>query len=170
MRANDQRSAASAFDDVQTMPPCRPTNAFKLAAELMYVTGVMSSVSITSPSWSQASSIWSIAGHVGHRAAGRQVGQDDGHALAAALGQLLGAVGQDVGRLGHEVDAAEHDGAAVAAVGRVLAEAVAVAAEIGQGDHFVLLIVMAQDQQLAAQAACGRLECAPSAPSFASDL
>ena len=38
-------------------------------------------------------------GHVGHRTAGVQVGEDD---------PLVGA-GEDVGRLGHEVDAAEHD-------------------------------------------------------------
>ena len=42
VRANDQSSAALALLDVQTMPPCRPTNALRLAAELMYVTGVMS--------------------------------------------------------------------------------------------------------------------------------
>ena len=108
-------------------------------------------MSITSPSWSQASSIWWIAGHVGHRAAGGQVGQDHADALAAALGELLGAVGEDVGRLGHEVDAAERDVAAVAALGRHLAELIAVAGEVGEGDHFVLLIVVAEDQQLRPQ-------------------
>ena len=38
-------------------------------------------------------------GHVGHRAAGGQVGQD----------HLLVRRGEDVGGLGHEVDAAEDD-------------------------------------------------------------
>ena len=38
-------------------------------------------------------------GHVGHRAAGVQVGED----------HLLVVAGEDVGRLGHEVHAAEHD-------------------------------------------------------------
>ena len=38
-------------------------------------------------------------GHVGHRAAGVQVGQDD----------LLVVAGEHVGGLGHEVHAAEHD-------------------------------------------------------------
>ena len=37
--------------------------------------------------------------HVGHRAAGRQVGQDDGLAVG----------GEDVGALGHEMHAAEDD-------------------------------------------------------------
>ena len=38
-------------------------------------------------------------GHVGHRAAGVEVGED----------HLLVVAGEDVGRLGHEVHAAEHD-------------------------------------------------------------
>ena len=38
-------------------------------------------------------------GHVGHRAAGVQVGED----------HLLVVAGEDVGRLGHEVHAAEDD-------------------------------------------------------------
>ena len=46
-------------------------------------------------------------GHVGHRAAGVEVGQD----------HLLVGAGQDVGRLGHEVDAAEHHVLGVAVVG-----------------------------------------------------
>ena len=97
-------------------------------------------------------------GHVGHRAAGRQVGQDDGHALAAARGQLLRPVGQDVGRLGHEVDAAEGDRPALL-VGRGQgAELIAVAAQVRQGDHFVLLVVMAEDQQLAAQGGADLLD------------
>ena len=145
------------------MPPCRPQNAFRLAAELMYVTGVMSAVSITSPSLVPGGFDLVDGGHVGHRAAGGHVGQHDGHALAAALGQLLGPIGQDVGRLGHEVHAAEDDAAAIAAVGGHLAELIAVAAQVGEGDHLVLLIVMAQNQQLRAQAACGRLGCAPTA-------
>ena len=48
-------------------------------------------------------------GHVGHRAAGGQIGQHDGDAFAAAFGELLWPVRQDVGRLGHEVHAAEYD-------------------------------------------------------------
>ena len=65
-----------------------------------------------------------------------------------ALGQPLRPVGQDVGRFGHEMDAAEGDRPAVGAVGRHLAELIAVALQIGKRDHFVLLIMMAEDQQL----------------------
>jgi len=57
-------------------------------------------------------------GHVGHRAAGGDVGEHDRHPPAAAGRNLLGPVGQDVGRLGHEVDAAEGDRLAVSPVGR----------------------------------------------------
>ena len=46
-------------------------------------------------------------GHVGHGAAGVEVGEDD----------LLVGAGEDVGRLGHEVHAAEDDVVGVAAVG-----------------------------------------------------
>ena len=56
--------------------------------------------------------------HVGHRAAGGQVGQDHRDPLAAAIGQLFRAIGQDVGRLGHEMDAAEGDIAALLVGGR----------------------------------------------------
>ena len=44
-------------------------------------------------------------GHVGHGAAGGEVGEDDG---------LVGT-GEDVGGFGHEVDAAEDDGFGVGA-------------------------------------------------------
>ena len=86
-------------------------------------------------------------GHVGHRAAGLQVGQDDGHALAAAALDLLGAIGEDVGRFGHEVYAAEGDRPALFFGRGQGAELIAVAAEVGQGDHFVLLVMMPQDQE-----------------------
>jgi hypothetical protein len=34
-RANAQSNTRGAFDDVQTIPPFRPQNAFRLAAEFM---------------------------------------------------------------------------------------------------------------------------------------
>ena len=86
-------------------------------------------------------------GHVGHRAARLQVGQDDRHALAAAALDLLGAIGEDVGRFGHEVYAAEGDRPAFFFGRGQGAELIAVAAEVGQGDHFVLLVMMPQDQE-----------------------
>ena len=86
-------------------------------------------------------------GHVGQRAAGGQVGQNHRHPPPAALGKPLGPIGQDVGRFGHEVDAAEGDGPALFVFGRQIGQLVAVAAQIGQGDHVVLLIMVAEDQQ-----------------------
>ena len=81
--------------------------------------------------------------HVGHRAAGGQIGQDHRDALAAAERHLFRAIGQNVGRLGHEMDAAEGDIAAFLVAGRQRAKLIAVAAEVRQGDDFILLIMMA---------------------------
>ena len=89
--------------------------------------------------------------HVGHRTAGRHVGQDDRHFLPAAFGELLRAIGQDVGRLGHEVDSTEHDRSALAAVRGHLAELQTVAAQITAANDFVLLVVMPENQQSAAE-------------------
>ncbi len=73
-------------------------------------------------------------------------------------GQPGRLIGQDVGRFGHEVDAAKGDRPAVAAFGRHLAELVTVAPQVGHGDHFVLLVVMAQDQQPRAQIGAHRVD------------
>src|SRR5262249_7580411 len=80
--------------------------------------------------------------HVGHRAAGGHIREHHWDTLTTALGELFGAVGQDVGRFGHEVHAAEHDVTASAALGGILAEPVTVPTKVGEGDHFVLLIVV----------------------------
>ena len=50
-----------AFDDVQTAPPCSPTNAFRSAAEFMYVTGTTRSMSVITKicSISLSDSAWS---------------------------------------------------------------------------------------------------------------
>ena len=129
------------------MPPCRPQNAFRLAAELTYVIGVTSSVSITSPSSSQQSSTWSIAAMSAIEQPAAMSGRTTVTRWPPRSASFAGPVGQDVGRFGHEVDAAEGDRPAVAAFGRHLAELVAVAAQVGQGDHFVLLIMVPEDQQ-----------------------
>ena len=76
----------------------------------------------------------------------QHLGRNTALGLGITLGQLLGAIGEDVGRLGHEVHTAKYDVAAIAAVGCVLAQAVAIAAKVGQGDHFILLVMVAQDQ------------------------
>ena len=55
--------------------------------------------------------------------------------------------GEDVGALGHEVDAAEEDELGVAAAGGLLRELEGVAAEVGELDHLVALVVVAEDDQ-----------------------
>ena len=45
------------------------------------------------------------------------------------------------------MDAAEDDRPALPVAGRQFGQPVAVAAEVGQGDHLVLLVVVAEDQQ-----------------------
>src|SRR5258708_6318460 len=49
---------ALAFDEVQTVPPCRPVKALMSAEEFMYVTGTTSSARPKSSSVSQHSSTW----------------------------------------------------------------------------------------------------------------
>ena len=146
-RSKAQSSTARALADVQTMPPCRPQNAFRSAAELTYVIGIRSAVSITSPSCSQQSSTCSMSAMSASEQPAAMVGQDHRHALAVAAGQPLRPIGQDVGRLGHEMDAAKGDRPALLVRRGQLGQLVAVAAEVRQGDHLVLLIVMAEDQQ-----------------------
>ena len=90
-------------------------------------------------------------GHVGHRASGGHIRQDDGHALTPALFELLGSIGQDVCRLGHEVHTAENDVAAIGAIGSELAQLVRVARQVRMLDNFVLLVVVPQDEQAFAE-------------------
>ena len=76
-------------------------------------------------------------GHVGHRAAGGEVGED----------HLLVRRAEDVGALGHEVHAAEDDVVGVRARGALPREAERVADEVGELDHLVALVVVAEDEQ-----------------------
>ncbi len=86
-------------------------------------------------------------GHVGHRAAGRQVGQD----------HLLVVAGEDVGRLGHEVDAAEDDELGLGP-GRCLAgELERVAGDVGELDDLVALVVVAEHERALAERGAGAL-------------
>ena len=84
-------------------------------------------------------------GHVGHRAAGGEIGQDD----------FLVRRAQDVGALGHEVDAAEDDELRLAARGDGARELQRVADEVGELDHFVALIVVAEDHEPIAERPLG---------------
>ena len=86
------------------------------------------------------------AGHVGHRAAGREVGKD----------HLLRRRGQDVGRLGHEVHAAEDDELGVRAAGGVAGELEGVAGDVGELDDLVALVVVAEDEDPLAKGRLGR--------------
>ena len=80
-------------------------------------------------------------GHVGHRAAGGEVGQHDG---------LIGPC-EDVGALGHEVHPAEQDEVGLGPVGGLARQLEGVAADVGEADHVVALVVVAEDQQALAE-------------------
>ena len=84
-------------------------------------------------------------GHVGHRAAGREVGQD----------HLLVVGGQDVGALGHEVHAAEDDELRLGVRGGLLGELERVAGDVGELDDLVALVVVAEDVGARARAPRG---------------
>ena len=83
-------------------------------------------------------------GHVGHGAAGVEVGEDDGLVVA----------GEHVGRFGHEVDAAEDDEFG-RRVGRQPGQSVGVAAGVGPPHDLVPLVVVAEDEQPFAELGLG---------------
>ena len=87
-------------------------------------------------------------GHVGHGAAGVEVGED----------HLLVVGGQDVGRLGHEMDAAEHDVVGVAVVGGQAGQPEGVASGVGPAHDLVALVVVAEDQEAGAEGGLGRAD------------
>ena len=72
-------------------------------------------------------------GHIGHGTAGVEVGQN----------HLLAVVAQHVGALGHKMYAAEDDELG-RGFGGDFGELVAVAGGVCEADHFVALVVMAQ--------------------------
>ena len=86
-------------------------------------------------------------GHVGHGATGTEVGENDAHGFG----------GEDVGGLGHEMDAAKYDIFGTDLIGGFAGELEAVAGEVGEIDDGVLLVVMAEDDELAAQCLAGGL-------------
>ena len=101
------------------------------------MTGIRSSVSITSPRSAQAASTASRS------------------AMSAMLhpAERSGSIdvdlrpSQDVGRLGHEVNAAEDDPPALLALRRQLSKLQAVSTIVRERNDFVLLVMMAQDDQ-----------------------
>ena len=82
--------------------------------------------------------------HIGHGAAGVEVGQDD----------LLAVVAEDVRALGHEVHAAENNVLGVG-FGGDAGELVAVAGGVGKADHLVALVVVAEQEGGRAQLGAG---------------
>ena len=80
-------------------------------------------------------------GHIGHRATGREVGQN--HFLMRSR--------KHVGAFSHEVHATENDELRFGMFGDLAGEAERIAGVVGKLDHFVPLIVMAEDDQAAAQ-------------------
>ena len=79
--------------------------------------------------------------HVGHRAAGREVRQDD----------LLVRRRKHVGALGHEMHAAEHDELGFRMRGGLARQAERIAGVVGEPDHLVALVVMTENHQPAAE-------------------
>ena len=130
----------------------------------MYVTGVMSSVSITSPSSSQASSTWSIAAMSAIEQPAARSGRTTGTRSPPRSASFSGRLARMSAVSAMKWTPQKAIAPAIAALGRHLAEVVAVAAQVGERDHFVLLIVMPQDQQLAARARRGPPGSATSAP------
>jgi len=110
---NDHSSTARALLDVQTMPPCRPQNAFEARGRIdirhrREVIGVNDFAQVLPGRFDLVD-----RRHIGHRAAGGHVRQKSpATPLATPLGQLLRPVRQNVRRLGHEMHAAKHDRAA----------------------------------------------------------
>ena len=84
--------------------------------------------------------------HVGHRAAGVQVGQN--HLLACSR-RIVGTA-QHVGALRHKVHAAK-DEILRLGLGRDFGELVGVAGEIRKTDHFIALIVVAEQNRALAE-------------------
>ena len=85
--------------------------------------------------------------HVGHRAAGGEIGQD--HPLRVG--------GEDVRALGHEVHAAEHDELGLRAGGGVTRQLERVAGDVRELDHLVALVVVPEHEDAVAQGRLGRL-------------
>lgn len=80
-------------------------------------------------------------GHVGHRAARGEVGEDD----------LLVVAGEDVRGLGHEVHAAEHDVLGLRAGRRVPGQLEGVTGHVRELDDLVALVVVAEHEDLVAE-------------------
>ena len=83
--------------------------------------------------------------HVGHGTASGKVRQD--HALVRQC--------QDVGTLGHEVDAAKHDVVGTGMLRDRAGELERIAGVIGEANHFIALVVVAEDHEAVAERGAG---------------
>ncbi len=83
--------------------------------------------------------------HIGHGAAGVQVGKNHGLMRAA----------KNVRALGHEMDPAKNDVPGVS-LGRLIGELERVAAKIGELYDFIALVVVAENDHIFVQAGSGR--------------
>ena len=70
-----------------------------------------------------------------------EIGEDDG---------LFGR-GEDVAAFGHEVDTAEDDVVGLGVLGGLLSKLERVAAEVGEFDDVVALVVMSEDEESVAE-------------------
>src|SRR5262249_61836488 len=87
-----------------------------------------------------------VGSHVGHRAAGCEVGGHD----------FLLCRGQNVCGLGHEVNAAEHHELCARPGGCLPGQFEGVASDVGELDDLVPLVVMTQDEGSVAECLPGR--------------
>ena len=156
-------SVAAAFDDVQTTPPCSPQKALmrgrridvrdrddRAARRGAIASSRRAHLLEVGPAHLELIGI----GHVGHRASGGEVRQD----------HLLMRRAQHVGALGHEVHAAEDDELGVGMLADLLRELVRVAGVVGELDHLVALVVMAEDDEPAAERRLRGARCARPSP------
>ncbi|MDZ7734136.1 MAG: hypothetical protein U5R31_14665 [Acidimicrobiia bacterium] len=105
----------------------------------------LSNVRMTCSRASQASSTSVEVGHVGHRAAGVEVGQD--HLLVVAC--------EEVGRLGHEVDAAEDDVVGLGVFLGLYRQPERVAPGVAPLHDVVALVVVTQQEHPVPESALG---------------
>jgi len=85
--------------------------------------------------------------HVGHGAAGVEVGED----------RDLAGAGEDVSAFGHEMHAAEND-VSSASLGGLPRKLVGVAPKISEANNLISLVVMSENQHFAAERLLGREE------------
>ena len=143
MRLNAQSNAPLALEEVQTSPPRSPQKRFDGGGGIHVGDGRDAAAFIVGEAeiHELLPGIFHLAdlGHVGHGAAGIEVGKNHG----------LTGTREDVGAFRHEVHAAKDDVAASGLRGH-LRETIGIAAIIGEANHFIALIVMSEDDALAA--------------------